>query len=230
MKKLSFIILFISSSMIGFSQDYKTDLKKMYELYNSLENYYAEIYVKAYEGSTSGTPYLTKHTTVRKEGNKFFYELDNNIKMLVNNNFSILVNKEQKTIAYKPLKKPKKIDLNEFTAMSDMEEIIGSYKSVTFKGSKDGIKHYVILPNQNMIKAELFMKSSGLITKIIYEYKETNGETNKVVAEFKNSTTTPSFTKNTFSENQFFKKQGKEYIAVDKYKNYNLVKVEDYEF
>jgi hypothetical protein len=212
-----------------FAQNYKEDIKKMYDLYNTMDKYYAEISVKTYENTGAKQPNFTKTSIIRKDGNKYHYTFDNMV-MLVNNKYSILANKDQKNIVFKTIKKAKKAKINELAGMSNMDEIIGSYKSVKFNGIKNGSKHYTIYPKHTFEKAELYIKPNGLVTKIIYKYKNAeNTGVKRMVATFKNSTLTPVFSKTQFSEKQFFAKKGDKYTPIGKYKNYDLIKVNDHE-
>lgn len=229
MKRIYILLLLLTVSCLTYGQDYKIDLKKMNETYSQLTKFYTEISILTYETATSKTPNYTRNGIIRMDDNKFHYSFDD-MSMLVNDKYSVMVQKETNTIIYKELKKIATKQTQEIAGMADLDKLMSNYKSVKYNGLKNGVKHYTIYPKYDFEKAELYMKPNGLITKIIYVYK--NAEytgAKKMVATFNKSTLNPSFSKEQFSEKKFFQKQGKEYVPVSKYKNYKLLKVSDYE-
>lgn len=229
MKLIFNTIILICFSTILFAQDYKADLKKVTELYQKMDKYSTEVHVTTFESLKDKKPSFYQKTIIKKDGNKFYYQFRNNI-MMVNKKYSIVVDKQRKTIIYKALEKNAEPDMGKLTSFDQLEKVMDNYKKVEYKGIKNGVKHYIIYPKYNLEKAELFMQPNGLITKIIYQYANTNNGSKRMVAIFKNSTLKPVYSKSQFSAAQFFVKKGKKFKPSPKYSTFKLIEVKNQNF
>jgi hypothetical protein len=218
-------MLFIN---ISSAQNYKEDLKLMNKRYATLENFYTEMSMKNYGTATSKQPNFIQAGKIRIQNFQFYYTFDD-MDMLINKKYSIMVDKKNKTIVYKKLAKaPKAGDQDLETIMPDFDKVMEVYDSVVYKGNKNGIKHYTIYPKMQFKSVELFLRTDGVITKLVYYYSQNATNMKKIVIEFNNSTITPTFSKNQFSEKKYFTISGSNATPANSYKNYKLLKVKDY--
>lgn len=213
---------------ISFAQDYKADLKLMNKRYATLENFYTEMSIKNYATVKSKQPNFVQVGKIRIQDFQFYYTFDD-MDMLINKKYSIMVDKKNKTIVYKKLAKaPKAGDQDLETIMPDFDKVMEVYDSVVYKGKKDGVKHYIIYPKLQFKSVELFLKTDGVIKKIVYYYEPNMVNMKKVVIEFNKSTITPTFVKNQFSEKKYFTMSGSTATTTSSYKNYKLLQVKNY--
>jgi outer membrane lipoprotein-sorting protein len=218
----SLICLFLVSfiSINGTAQDFKADMQKMQEIYNNAEKLQTSMKIDVYATEKATKPVMTKRATIKKEGNNFFYDIDG-VTTLVNSKYSIMVNKTNKTIVFKNIEKQLKDRMNEVIPNFDKE--LEAYNGVEYKGLENGKKHYVVKNVDNQIKfGHIYLDNRGMLSKIVYIYKEQKG---KAVIVFSQNSLNPTFKESQFSEKQFFKKKGKEWIPMGTYKYYEVIKV-----
>lgn len=226
MKYIILCLIGILTVSTMFAQDFAKDMAKVSKFYNTSATFQTDISIKSFQSYKDETPKDQQTARIQRSGNNYYYKFQN-VEMLVNEKYSIIVDNDQKMMVCKPLEKVKRKKVTEL-ATPDFDLLTKSYKKVEFKGKKNGVKHYVVYPKRIYKQADIYINEKGLITKLVYLYNSySNQPSAKVIVNFKNSTTSPTFSKSHFSETKYFKVIKKKYVPIGKYESYNLLKVKD---
>jgi len=221
------ICLFISSK--NYAQSFKEDLKVMYNSYLNADDFYAKIKIDMYESSKDAQPYETRKAEISKSSMKVLYKLDND-QVLINDKCVVIINDEEKMILYKPGKKKERSIPD--IVMPNFDSLMADYNKVIYKGLVNQSKHYIVnLESSNIKRVDIFLsKESRWLTKLVYYYNEEYyGIDSKVIINFNSITASPNFTKQTFSESQFFRRKNGKVILLPIYKDYRFIEMKEEE-
>lgn len=221
------MIVFLCASGYLNAQNYKEDIKKALAVYSLGKSFSCSLVISVYQGTEQRQPVKTIYARQKKQGENFYYELDN-VDFLMNKDLAITVNKIEKKIFVDKRKKEEAPKYDYFKSFDPIMDSVLNSKSakVTLVSDDNGILHYVIKGCSPLItQTDVFIsKSTGFFTKLEYRYsKDYFGETQRVVIKYNDVNTAPVFEKGAFSETQFvFKKQDK-YTASDKFIGYKVI-------
>lgn len=224
MRKLRTYILFLLfmwSASYSSAQDLLQDMKKMHQAYEGIENLFARIVSKEYEGK--GLP-LVETITVRKKGGQYLYEVDGRI-ILMNQDYLIAVDKENRQVVCTPQYEEEGAEVFMESFKPNLDSVLSQYKDIQFLGVKNGLKHYRIEQLEAEITSiELFIDATSFLMKrIIYNYNEAEYGKSWVELSFPILNTSPSFQSNTFSEAKYLKKVAGKLTLTEAYKGYQLI-------
>ena len=220
----------IGTSTTLFSQNFKADLEKMQEVYSSANEFYAKINVKAYTDGINGKPAIEKKAIIKKSGKRYLYTLDQ-ITMLMNNEYLIMVNNDEKVIIFEEIEEAEQPSVNQIVA-PNLDSILSEYKSVEYKGVVSGDKHYVVQNEKGPIdKVELFFDvNTFFLEKIIYRYNQSVlKQKGLTVITFSAISTKPKFKAETFAATQFFRKIKNTYEPGLSYKDFEVINTSEFE-
>ncbi len=223
---LIFIITVLSGTQVS-AQDLLADLKQMRERYAQMESYGAEVKVDIYE---SERLIQSKRAAIKKDQYQSYYQLDQ-VTMLLNERFSILVNEEEKVIVLNRHKGKLKDIFNNWESMdpAKIEAILQSYEDWHFVGQANGKTHYQLVDQDGLIqRIDLFLnQKQNMIDQLVYHYNENQTPVKtKVTIQYQNQQIDPEWSKATFSENQFVQKQKGQWQPQPAYRGYELIEPE----
>lgn len=218
--KTVIIIALLAISIPIKAQSIKEDIKKLLNYYDGVEDLYIQMESSVYEGEKA----TTVSSVIRKSEQKYLYHLSDR-SMLLNDKYIIMVDKRHHNITYEKWTKAKAKQLISSTQIPDPDDLLKRYESITFKGEKNGLKHYHLYgAKEQMSDVDLFFDTQrGVIKKCIYRYNpQLVSDDIRLEVIFNVINTKPKFSETTFSESQFIQIKGKEATAAEKYKGYSV--------
>lgn len=211
-----------------FAQDFKEDYKRAQEKYAGLKNFSCSMRVDLYEKINAPAPEETMKTVIKKKGNSYLYETDNNV-LLINEKCLLNINRDQRRIVYTVKEKntENQDHKNELTTL--MDSLLNRNDSVLFKGVEGGKKKYIVhTSSASIIRSEIYLdQHTGLCSKLVYYYKAdryTGSE--KVIVEYEHMNESPVFGEDDFSEKKYATYNGKVLKPAPAYSNYKTTVID----
>lgn len=220
MKTRTIISLLLLQGIVLQAQSFKDDFGNMLSLYKEVNNLYVEMENKVYKGSE-----LEKESSsiIRKKGASYLYHLAEH-SMLINNDYVVLVDKRNYNIVFDKftLEQAEKL---EKVQMPVREDLLKVYKEVSYKGTKNKLKHYHLENEKETIyKMDLYFDvNTGFIRRAVYYHNpklipgDMRSEIYLKVINIK-----PTFSEEAFSEKQFVTIKNGEGIAARAYTKYSV--------
>ncbi len=222
---LLFTLLFAGTN--SYSQDFKADMVNMKAAYGNIKTLNLKVDVNVFVNAASDKLLAKKSTQLKKSDDNYYYEMEDMI-MLLNEKYSILVHKADRQIVFsnRDAKEEKKAAYS--FASPGLDSTFQKHDSVLYKGTNAGLKRYVVYTSKALIKrTEIFINSSNyFIAKVVYYYNtEKVSMGNKVLVEYKVVDTEPAFKSSLFSEKSFFARSGNKLIPAKEYSGYSVNEV-----
>ena len=224
-----FLLFFFFTVTGSYAQDFKSDIAKMKDSYLKIKNLSMNVEISVYENSSSDGLLAKKTASLKKSEDNYCYEMED-IVMLMNEKYSVLVYKADRQIIYSARNSSDEKKAAYTFAAPGLDSAFQKYDSVVYKGIRAGLKEYVIYTSKSIIeRTDLLINGAGdLISKVVYYYnKEKVASGNKVSVEYKAMDLSPVFQKETFSEKNFFAGTGDKAVSVKQYKGYAVKEVTD---
>ncbi len=215
-------LLLILSAPAG-AQDFKEALLKMKSNYAEATRIRIVMAIKAFDSKTPETFFYNQKAEVKKEGQRYFYDVDG-VTMLLNDNYLVMVNQKLKQIL---------ITKNRATAASQFENqfkfnidsLLTAFGTSSYEGRSNQTDHYKIVHKKDAIIEQtdmFFVAETGLLKTIKYAYP--SGQ--KVMIDFDVFEINPIFNDNTFTENEYFTVNNDQLTPTKKYSSYRIVDTE----
>jgi hypothetical protein len=193
------------------AQNFKEDFSSVQRAYSRLDNFYCEISVKMYEKHTSGKPGETMHSYIKKHKGNFSYSMGD-MKMIVNEKCILYINDREKQMVYTIRDTKRELKVPSHDAAAIVDSLVKKSDSVVFVTGKGSVKEYIVYSSKGLItKTHLSIdKESSLIKIIEYYYNpDKSPAADKVVIEYQQMNTAPSFSDDDFSEKKYVAYSGK---------------------
>jgi hypothetical protein len=204
------------------------ELKKVSQAYLTMENLSMDVVVKSYKSKEDKTGTLMGEGSIKKSG-KNYYSKFLKTEMLINSKATLVIDNDQKSIVYF---EPDNMVIKNNEQIPDVDSILAATDSVFYKGVEGAFKHFCFYDYQNPIKqTDLYVdKTSSLLKRIVYFYKENTKEENydayKVVIEYENIQQ-EKIPESFFSEKKYIVLE-KDYLkAAPAYKAYKVIHSEN---
>lgn len=217
--KIAIIIAFCVISSTTQAQDIKEDITKLLSYYEDVENMYIQMESSVHEGQNI----TTVSSIVKRSGEQYLYQMSEQV-MLINSRYIIMVDKRNHNITYDKWTDAKAKQLIK-NNIPDPNELFKRYETITYKGEKEGLKHYHLHgEKEQMSDLDLFFDSQkGTVKKCIYRYNpKLVGDDIWLEIKFKVINIKPQFSETTFSEKQFINISKNKPTASEKYKGYSV--------
>jgi outer membrane lipoprotein-sorting protein len=227
--------LFLSILLAGLragAQDLKAELRNSYEKYAHATSFHADFEVRVdLEGAQK--PNYFERGTMSRLGMNTYYTVGH-ITALQNGAYNIMLLRDRKVILVKkrrPVDEPADYDASAFLAGIDTL-IAGLDRHVQYKylGTVDGARHYRIFLDQGEFsRVDLHLNAkTQFLKKIEYTYNPAVvGQAGTVTTTFRNVTTTPAFTAETFAESRLIVRKKDGFQPAAAYKAYQVLEIND---
>lgn len=205
------------------SQTFQEDIKTVYESYRKTDKFQTEITITVY--NFKDQPVIQK-AQIKKSGNNFHYFIDSR-KVLMNKEYMITVNSDQKEIVVADALSEEVLNATAF-GEEQMKEMLKKVDTIIDNGIAKGMHNYTIISKNNMIeKMELSISQKyKMLSKVIYHYNTEAGlNSTKVIIDYKEITTTPSFKSSEFNESQYISKIKGNLKPSLAYKGYEIIEI-----
>ncbi len=227
MKKIPVVIFCFLASLIN-AQDLNVDLTKMSQAYASAKAMELEVSIQVVE---EGMPSLKKRAVIKKDHINYFYSMDD-ISILLNDKFTMMVNTTNEVIVYGDHQSGTKeiYDMLHQFNVEKMDSLFQQFERWEFVQTRNGLKHYQLFSTLgNFQKVDLFIRATDYtLSKVVYSTADTKtSEKNKVVINYQNTKLEPSFADNTFSEQRYIQQINGAWQPSSKYKNYELIYISE---
>jgi hypothetical protein len=215
----TFGTLLLINISFAFAQDFKKDMRAMYEEYKSMNSVHIMMEVSMFSSKESTQPFYSMPIDIRKENDNYLYKYGQN-DMLMNDQYLVMVDRGSKEIIYSKrdvvYEKQMKKNFN-----VNIDSVMATNKDAEYIETKDGIHHYRMKDQTGDIKVlDLYIqKDSKLLNGLIYEYKN-----NQVVTiEFKKFEKVAAFVGGTFDEKQYVILVKNKFTPASGFKNYHVL-------
>jgi len=200
------------------------ELQKVRNAYLAAKQLSFDVEVYTYATKNDKTPELVSKGTAKKSDD-LYYSNFNNYELMVIGDKALLINRNEKSMAYYEYK----LDTKKMpaTAQPDLEQLLADSDSVVIRPEKDGLKHFTSYSKSGYVKqTEIYADAQTyLIKHILYYYvastEDFKMEADRVEIFYKNIQTSnvdPHF----FTFASYFKKTGANAVPVGKYQGYKL--------
>jgi hypothetical protein len=213
--------LLLSFSHIVKAQDFKSDLKGLYELLGTQNNLSTDINIRVV-GTPSGD--MVQKAKIRKSGENYYYQLEG-VEMFMDKKNYLMVDNSQKVIVYRPITHQMRENLKKQVANINLDTILGKYDSVTFHGIEQGLKHYTVTISKSYIsKAEVYLNAdTKFLNKVVFYYSpKMKVRPANVTVSYSSLTTASLEGDPQLKVGAYFVRNGKQMVAVGKYKGYKI--------
>lgn len=212
--------MLLLQSTVLHAQSFKDDFGKMLSIYKEVKNLYVEMENKVYKGNT-----LQKEASsiIRKKGVNYLYHLSEH-SMLINNDYVVLVDKRNYNIVFDKFTLEQAEKLNKIQ-MPVREDLLKVYQDITYKGTKNNLKHYHLENDKETIyKMDLYFDvNTGLVKRAVYYHhpKLVPGDMRSEIY-LKVINIKPTFSEDAFSEKQFVTIKNGQGTAARAYTKYSV--------
>ena len=218
------LLLLAAASLPAAAQDFGEDMKAMSKAYAALNDFSAGITVKVFGGDNETRPMTVKNATVKKKDLSYFYSIDD-VTMLMNHDYIIMVNSSMKTISVNARTAGEKPQNIYQMAVPQLDSLLKKHDKVRYIGVEDNCRHYQVSSPKSIIeKTDLFIDmNTNLLTKLDYRYNASYRYQTRAIVEFQSLNTKAGLSDEEFSEKKFFTKDGKQLKASPSFARYKIV-------
>ena len=223
---ISHCIAFLLSVGNLFSQNEKTDLKKMNETYAHAASFSMKIEMQIQSGNEGTNESRFYKGIVKKSGNSYYSDMAGKTTLLNDNYYLLIDNDHKLMICSKPLGKREKGNTNVSEIYEDSSMFEGAKMSYVFANSehkkirlnyKEGIFDEIDITINSITYA---------LEEVVYSYRKNSDadvQFSKVVIAYKAIMFNPKFSSADFSENKFIVRSKGKLIPAQLYSDYHLV-------
>jgi hypothetical protein len=211
-----------------FAQDFNQDWKKAKQVLGKAENMSMETQVETWEKQTNH--WLAgekKNMILHKKGKLLHYKVGE-MELLSGDKIDLMINHQSKQIF---IKSKSKQAIDKLFPTFSMDSILKMYKEIKFLGTQQGLKNYKMTSTEAYIKEVTigFDVKTAYLGYVEYLYQPAYAE---IEAKSKTSIirfdTKADISSALFELKQYIIKRGKNWVATQTYKNYQLINL-DYE-
>lgn len=154
------------------AQDFRADLEAMQTAMKQKKRFGSNIEMVVYARGGNDKVMSRHNMKIRKKGNKYFMKVMMN-EVMYNGKEKIAVNHNSRSVVYKQAEPGRQKKINAFFQDTYQEDKM-NFDAVTYAGTENGLKHYVISNEQGMIsRADYYIDpESKLLEKLTYFYDE----------------------------------------------------------
>jgi len=232
MKSLKYwsILLFILSVSLTYSQSQEDDIKKINDKYSSFKNTYMEVEYYVYTNESSTIPIQQEKGIIKKMG-ELQYNKIGVVEIIKSTEYNFFINHEEKSMAVLPYKNASK-ESNAHPVVA-VDKLLKLCKEFDFKNLDKAHKSCIMECPSSEFKKVIIEYSSKdyLISKVVLVYREAlnlqgdnkgTKETPRIEIIYKNVKSNLSFSKETFTYDNYIEKRGGKLYCKQKYKGYKL--------
>ncbi|MGB0523475.1 MAG: LolA family protein [Flammeovirgaceae bacterium] len=203
------------------AQDLLKDMKAMYAAYDQIDNLYAQMVTKEYEGKAKP---ITERVTLRLQGRKSMYEMGDMI-IMRNEEYLVSINKGTKQMICASQRQEAGMEDLLQGISPNLENMVENYEKVTFLGLNEGKKRYRIeKEGAEVAKVELELDATSyLLSKITYFYTDADYGDRRVEISFPIFKVDVEHQSTLFHTAHYLKKRGDELMVSDAYQGYHLI-------
>lgn len=207
MKKLKLIysiLLIAAVPLISTAQKYSDDIRQAMAAFNQ-PKLQLNAKVDVFANYSAIKPSQTYNAVMKKDGQQFYSQADN-MQMLLNGKYLVMVYKDEKRIVYtKHDKNAEKKMKNNTDPGATIDSLLLKNDSILYKGVSDNMKLYIIYSGKSLIRrTEVYLDvTTGIIKRLVYYYNEQIvPNANKVKIDY-TINLAPTFSPTEFSESRF---------------------------
>lgn len=224
-----FLLLFLACiAKSGFAQDFNQDWQKAKQVLGKAENIRMETQVETWEKQKDNWLSSEKKNMVLHKKGKLLHYKVGEMELLSGDKIDLMLNHQSKQMF---IKSKSKQAIDKLLPIFSMDSILKVYKEIKFLGIQQGLKNYKMTSKQAYIKEVTigFDVKTAYLGYVEYLYQPDQAQT-----ETKSKTSIIRFDAKTdisssiFELKQYIIRQGKNWVAIQTYKNYQLINL-DYE-
>ncbi len=219
-KGLLWMIFLLCVCQLSVAQNIQAEIEAIQKHYLGLQSYQYHVTTKLYGPDDYSKAHLVKKSVFKKRGESFIYTIDH-ITMLVNDNYSITCNSDEKIVVCNKREKTQAGD----ALIPDIGKVLTNFESVEYKGYVNGLKCYYLKRPEavNHLIEFYFDASRSEVKKLVYHFNEdVELGFGKVVMEF-SSSKNKALTNKMFSEKRYVRVENGKVKLNEQYKDYYLV-------
>lgn len=215
---VNLIIVLVGFSHLALSQNssFKSAINQLQAGYPDLLSLEIVMDLKVLETRESSKPYYQDQIKIQKQGDNFLYQYAQT-EMLVNEEYQIIIDHENKMMALQRLDKSSRTKLKPFQSLN-LDSILNFYEEPVLEEKNGAVIHYSVKQKNQLIdQVDLFIDTEkNYIKKITYDYP--SGE--YVTIDFTVFKKNPSLNKEIFSQKRYIKTEKGKISGVGKFENY----------
>ncbi|MCT4579995.1 MAG: hypothetical protein N4A35_01145 [Flavobacteriales bacterium] len=200
-------------------------VKEVYQSYKNTERFQTDITIQVLNFRED--PVIQK-AKIKKDGNRFHYSLEDK-RMLINEKYMITLDKQSEQIIVASALSEEVMNMDLF-GEENMNAAIEKVDSIIDHGTTKGIQKYSIIAKNNLIsKMEISIDTRyKMLSEVVYYYDESAGlSSTKVIIQYKNITTSPTFSSTEFKESKYISFKGKTISPASAYRNYEVIEINE---
>lgn len=222
--KLLLIAALSLCCVVGNGQDLKKDLEQVFAAYRQRETLHLDIGLKIYTAGAAQPGYQSTGK-IRKNGDHFYYQTGDT-RMLVSPTLLLMINEQEKDILYRSIGRDEYEQFLKNSLSSNMDSVIASYDSVSFRRLDSGARSYTIHTSKGMIaKTELTLDAEGFRHIVYYYNSSVAGAGYRADITFRQ---VPGAAHDAaFTAEHYVTRSGKEYRLTPAFRSYRLTPADD---
>lgn len=199
------------------AQDLTKILKEMRNEYSQSSSLEISMEILVYDSAQS-EPYFRQTADIKRDGNKYWYQMEEN-EMLLNDNYLIMLDRNTQQISLSKRDPQSEKELQK-SFQFNLDSILASYETFQYLGVEDSTEHYVAVEKQGPIKEVhfFFMPESHGLSEIAYQYREGQYVSIRFIVFNKNVLFGPD----TFSESRYVTKVNNKMVPIRDFEEYAM--------
>lgn len=216
---LFLLALMGSHSLLADAQTLSADLEKVKKQFDSQQPFNATVEVKYYTKESDKTPSLYKKGLVKKWGAENYYSSFDNKEYLVNKKYTVLVDKNNKTIIVNTTS-PKQVNGSNELSIPEMSKKMEEKFSTKRIVAGELVTYYVTDKKAEALSYSITLEKNGTrLSKIVYYGGLTYQKTE---ITYKYPSDDIVFTKDDFSEARYVRKENNLFKPTSAFSDYQI--------
>ena len=231
MKRIGIIIgcALLAISVSGQKTSYATDFKRISEAYSDAKNFSADVVVFSYKDKDQEKGDLLGKGMIRK-ADKNYYSKFMGEEMITNNHCAVIVDSNYKEVTI--FQDNKKVMPGQFS-LSQMDSMLKKQDSVSYLGSQNGLKHYVLYNKHSVImKIDMYVgEKDHFIKRLVYYYAASGKDESYDMYKmdiYYNNIKLDKVSDSYFSEKKYIEYKGSTPQLTATYRKYKLIIADKY--
>ncbi len=205
------------------SQELEEVLVKIKDSYKNTTKLHLKMTMQAYSKLTDEVVF-EKKVELKQEGKKSWTNVEFS-KMIVNDNYKVVVIPATGTIDVYPVVDIEDNDAQKMKMLSNIDSIFTLYDGYEYKGKQEGMHQYRLRQKQGAVEwVSLFLNDAQTkLKRVDYEYREGEGDADlRVQIDYLVLDVNPVFSSKTFNETQWCRKVNGKWVGVGVYKDFEV--------
>lgn len=212
------VLLLLFSAGLVQAQDFKQIIRELRKDYAQSKALQIVMEVTVYDSSQSPEPYYKALVDIRRKGNNYWYQVENN-EMLLNEKCLVVVDKEARQISYSKRSLETEAELQK-SLKFDLDSVLALYDAPRYLGRSGNADHYLVYEKEGPIAQIHFyiVPESKTLKQITYKYREGQYASIRFIVFDRQAI----FDTDTFSEAKYVTVSNDKVVPSRYFKNYNL--------